>query len=90
MIFHLGAISTTTERDVDLILANNWRCSVDLWQQAAQYDLRLIYASSGATYGDGAAGFDDDPAALPRLAAAQSLCLVEASVRSPGCACGGE
>ena len=69
IIFHMGAISSTTERDVDSIVANNWRCSLDLWRQAAQYDLRLVYASSAATYGDGAQGFDDDPspAALDRL-----------------------
>jgi len=59
-IFHMGAISTTTERDADLILANNWRTSVDLWDLAIRYGLRLIYASSAATYGDGAHGFDDD------------------------------
>jgi ADP-L-glycero-D-manno-heptose 6-epimerase len=59
-IFHMGAISSTTERDVDLILANNWRTSVDLWDQATRHGIRFIYASSAATYGDGAAGFDDD------------------------------
>jgi ADP-L-glycero-D-manno-heptose 6-epimerase len=59
-IFHMGAISSTTETDVDLILANNWRASLDLWHLAADHKLRLIYASSAATYGDGADGFDDD------------------------------
>ena len=60
MIFHMGAISTTTETDADLILSNNWRTSVEVWTQAAKYDLRLVYASSAATYGDGGHGFDDD------------------------------
>jgi len=65
----MGAISTTTERDVDLVLANNWRTSVAIWEQAARHGLRLVYASSAATYGDGSHGFDDDPspAALARL-----------------------
>jgi ADP-L-glycero-D-manno-heptose 6-epimerase len=69
MIFHMGAISTTTETDADLILANNWRASVDVWALAAKYDLRLVYASSAATYGDGGQGFDDglSRAALARL-----------------------
>jgi len=69
MIFHLGAISTTTERDVDLILANNWRLSAELWELARRFELRLVYASSAATYGDGSQGFDDDPSseALARL-----------------------
>jgi ADP-L-glycero-D-manno-heptose 6-epimerase len=69
MIYHMGAISTTTETDADLILASNWRASMEIWTLAAKYDLRLVYASSAATYGDGAQGFDDDPsrAALARL-----------------------
>jgi ADP-L-glycero-D-manno-heptose 6-epimerase len=69
MIFHMGAISTTTERDVDLIVANNWRTSLELWSLAARHALRFVYASSAATYGDGSQGFDDDasPAALSRL-----------------------
>jgi ADP-L-glycero-D-manno-heptose 6-epimerase len=68
-IFHMGAISSTVETDVDLILANNWRASLDLWRLAASHGLRLIYASSAATYGDGSAGFDDDMsrAALTKL-----------------------
>lgn len=68
-IFHMGAISATTERDVDLILANNWRLSAELWDLATRFELRLIYASSAATYGDGAQGFDDDLSspALARL-----------------------
>ncbi|HLG87493.1 MAG TPA: ADP-glyceromanno-heptose 6-epimerase [Alphaproteobacteria bacterium] len=68
-IFHLGAISTTTERDVDLILANNWRLSAALWDLAVRFELRFVYASSAATYGDGGQGFDDDVSmpALSRL-----------------------
>lgn len=66
-IFHLGAISATTETDADLIVANNFRLSLDLWNWCVRTDTRLIYASSAATYGDGSAGFDDDPAALPAL-----------------------
>ena len=60
MIYHLGAISATTERDVDLIVANNFNLSVALWQWCARHYVRLVYASSAATYGDGALGFDDD------------------------------
>jgi ADP-L-glycero-D-manno-heptose 6-epimerase len=72
MIYHLGAISTTSETDADLILLNNFKTSVEVWTLAAKYDLRLVYASSAATYGDGGAGFDDD---LSREALAQLLPL---------------
>lgn len=59
-IFHMGAISTTTERNVDLIVENNIRLSQNLWQWCRKTGLPLIYASSAATYGDGSHGFKDD------------------------------
>jgi ADP-L-glycero-D-manno-heptose 6-epimerase len=58
-VVHMGAISSTTERDVDLILQNNFRLSRDLWRWCGENGSRFIYASSGATYGDGDAGFSD-------------------------------
>ena len=69
MIFHLGAISSTTARDADAIIANNFRLTSDLWDWCAHRGIRLVYASSAAVYGDGGAGFDDalDPAALSAL-----------------------
>jgi len=59
-ILHMGAISSTTERDADLIFDVNVRLSSMLWQWCTEHQVRFIYASSGATYGDGALGFDDD------------------------------
>ncbi len=59
-IFHMGAISATTETDADLILDNNFHFPVELWAWCAANGVRLIYASSAATYGDGGQGFDDD------------------------------
>lgn len=58
-IVHMGAISSTTEQDADLILRTNFSLSRDLWDWCALNDTRLIYASSAATYGDGTAGFED-------------------------------
>ena len=58
-VIHMGAISTTTERDVDLIVRNNIRLSVDLWNWCATRSVPYIYASSAATYGDGSNGFED-------------------------------
>jgi ADP-L-glycero-D-manno-heptose 6-epimerase len=68
-IFHLGAISSTTEADADRIVQTNFSLSQALWDWCVQHDARFVYASSAATYGDGAAGFDDDggSAALARL-----------------------
>ena len=59
-VIHMGAISATTERDADLILENNFHYPMDLWRWCAGNNVRLIYASSAATYGDGSQGFDDD------------------------------
>ena len=58
-IVHMGAISSTTEPDADLILRTNFSLSRDLWDWCALRDARLIYASSAATYGDGEGGFED-------------------------------
>jgi len=59
-IVHMGAISSTTERDADLIIDNNFKLSRALWDWCAANAVRFIYASSAATYGDGDLGFDDD------------------------------
>ncbi len=68
-IFHMGANSSTTETDADLMMAENFGASLKLWRWCTAHDARLIYASSAATYGDGAQGFDDDgaPRALAKL-----------------------
>jgi ADP-L-glycero-D-manno-heptose 6-epimerase len=59
-VFHMGAISATTETDVDKIVANNVALTQELWRWCAWRGARFIYASSAATYGDGSHGFDDD------------------------------
>jgi ADP-L-glycero-D-manno-heptose 6-epimerase len=68
-LIHLGAITSTTEQDADLIIDVNFRLSQALWRWCAQEGKRLIYASSAATYGAGEQGFNDDPspAALAQL-----------------------
>ena len=60
LIFHMGAISETTARDADLTWATNVELPLRLWRWCAARGVRLVYASSAATYGDGSAGFDDD------------------------------
>ena len=59
-IFHMGAISSTMERDVDLIAETNIVLTRRLWKWCGKNQVRLIYASSAATYGDGKQGFEDD------------------------------
>lgn len=59
-VLHMGAISATTERDVDLIAERNIRATLSLLDWCTVRGRPLIYASSAATYGDGAHGFEDD------------------------------
>jgi ADP-L-glycero-D-manno-heptose 6-epimerase len=58
-VIHMGAVSSTTEADVDLIVARNVRATLGILEWCTHAQVRLIYASSAATYGDGAHGFDD-------------------------------
>lgn len=68
-VIHLGAISETTATDGDLVIETNFRFSMRLLDWCTANAVPLIYASSAATYGDGAEGFDDDAslAALKKL-----------------------
>lgn len=59
-VIHMGAVSSTTETDVDLLLSTNFTLARSLWLWATSNKTRIIYASSAATYGDGSAGFNDD------------------------------
>lgn len=58
-VFHLGAISATTERDASLLVRNNVEYTKALAQWALGRDVRFVYASSAATYGDGTTGMSD-------------------------------
>ncbi|MCB0743245.1 MAG: NAD-dependent epimerase/dehydratase family protein, partial [Ignavibacteriae bacterium] len=66
-ILHLGACSSTTEKDADYLLYNNFKYSQTLCTYSLEKDARFIYASSAATYGDGANGYLDDEANLDSL-----------------------
>jgi len=68
-VFHMGAISSTMETDADLVIETNFSFSLALWEWCRQENVRFIYASSAATYGDGSAGFNDDssPEAMAKL-----------------------
>ena len=59
-IFHIGACSSTAERDLDYLERNNVKYSTDLFELATRKQIPIIYASSAATYGDGELGYSDD------------------------------
>ncbi|MGH9617565.1 MAG: ADP-glyceromanno-heptose 6-epimerase [Acidobacteriaceae bacterium] len=67
VLIHLGACSSTTERDADFLLRNNYRYTRALCEYSLRNNIRFIYASSAATYGDGGQGYNDDIAELSAL-----------------------
>ncbi len=58
-IIHMGACSATTELDADYLMHNNFKYSRTLAEWCLQNNVRYIYASSAATYGDGKFGYSD-------------------------------
>ena len=58
-IIHMGACSSTTELNVDFLRENNTEYTQTLFEWCRDNEVPFIYASSGACYGDGAQGFDD-------------------------------
>jgi ADP-L-glycero-D-manno-heptose 6-epimerase len=66
-VFHIGACSDTTETDAKYLRKNNYQYSRLLAQWATDVNVRFIYASSAATYGDGSKGFSDDEEKIQEL-----------------------
>ncbi|MFT6872448.1 MAG: ADP-L-glycero-D-manno-heptose 6-epimerase [Roseivirga sp.] len=58
-IFHLGARTDTAEFDMDLLNKLNTEYTKKVWKQCIAHQIPLVYASSAATYGDGAHGYND-------------------------------
>ncbi len=66
-VIHLGACSSTTEKDFDYLIRNNLSYSQKLWTISAECQIPFVYASSAATYGDGSVGFSDCHSSLSHL-----------------------
>lgn len=66
-IFHIGAITDTSEFDKKLLDRRNTQYTKDLWNRCIQYQIPLVYASSAATYGLGEEGYADNEEVIPSL-----------------------
>jgi ADP-L-glycero-D-manno-heptose 6-epimerase len=66
-IIHMGACSATTETDTNFLMENNYRYTLRLAEYCIEKNIKFIYASSAATYGDGSQGSDDDESRLRLL-----------------------
>lgn len=60
-VVHLGAISSTTERDVEKIFRQNLDFSVRLLSECELYGVNMQYASSASVYGPGTEFSEDSP-----------------------------
>jgi ADP-L-glycero-D-manno-heptose 6-epimerase len=66
-VYHLGACSSTTMQDFNYLLHNNYEYSKFICGNAVENNVRFVYASSAATYGDGSCGYLDDESKLEKL-----------------------
>src|SRR5690606_6156138 len=64
---HLGACSDTTQHDADYLLENNFHYTVSLCKWSVSYNMRFVYASSAATYGNGSLGYNDSDEITQKL-----------------------
>ncbi len=60
VVFHLGARTDTVSDNVAVFDELNLNYSKKIWEICTENQIPLVYASSAATYGDGAFGFSDD------------------------------
>ena len=67
IIFHMGACSSTLEKNIEFLDKNNVQYTKDLWHFCLKKNIPYIYASSAATYGDGENGYSDDLKTIPLL-----------------------
>lgn len=66
-VFHIGAITDTSEFDKEKLNRFNTQYTKDLWTRCINYQIPLVYASSAATYGLGELGYSDDESLIPQL-----------------------
>jgi len=66
-VFHIGAITDTSEFDKEKLNHFNTQYTKDLWTRCINYQIPLVYASSAATYGLGEQGYSDDESLIPQL-----------------------
>lgn len=66
-VFHLGACSSTTEKNAEYLIRNNYETTKRVAAWAQDIEARFVYASSAATYGAGEAGMEDHDTDLHNL-----------------------
>ncbi len=67
-VFHLGARTDTTEKDLAILDQLNLNFTKSIWNICTEHHIPLVYASSAATYGLGEYGYEDNNDVIPKLA----------------------
>lgn len=67
VIFHMGACSSTLERNINYLTKNNVNYTQALWDICLKKEITYIYASSAATYGNGEFGYEDEGETIYQL-----------------------
>ena len=75
-VIHLGAISSTTESDVDKVILHNYEFTKWLFNQCNHYKVNMQYASSASVYGN-TTHFTEDGPSDPKSPYAWSKYLVD-------------
>jgi len=80
-IMHIGAISSTTERDVDKVMRQNYDFSINLYQEAVEHEINFQFSSSASVYGLNRE-FKEDSPVDPRTPYAWSKYMVERHIQN--------
>ena len=80
-VIHLGAISSTTEKDVSKVFAHNYDFSIKLYNECCAYGVNMQYASSASVYGD-LKSFSEDSDCRPLNAYAWSKYMFDRYVHT--------
>lgn len=83
-VIHLGAISSTTETDVEKVLKQNYEFTMNLIQICDQLGVNIQLASSASVYGPGLDGFREDSKCLPKSPYAWSKYLIDRFLTEAG------
>lgn len=80
-VIHLGAISSTTERNVEKVMTQNYDFSVDLFEKCISKNINIQYSSSASVYGS-SGNFKEDGEVDPRSPYAWSKYLIDRWVKN--------
>jgi len=80
-VIHLGAISSTTEKNVSKVFAHNYDFSIKLYNECCAYGVNMQYASSASVYGD-LKSFSEDSDCRPLNAYAWSKYMFDRYVHT--------